>query len=420
MNLPHMTLVRQRFQTEPIRDVGQAVQRELRSIDLSSRIKPGQTVAITAGSRGIANIVAVLAATVAELRSIGADPFIVPAMGSHGGATAEGQYKLLAGYGINEMAVGAPIRSDMDVIEVGRSRLGLPVYVDKVACSADHIAVINRVKPHTDFKAPIESGLIKMLTIGLGKQKGAEQYHNAVIEYGYYEILMAHAKVILDQAPISFGLGLVENQLDETQIVKAVWKEQMIEVEEDLQRRSKDLLPRLPFKAIDLLIVDEMGKDISGTCMDQNVIARTVIKVGTAPTEPKIRRIFVRDLTAKSQGMATGIGNADFVTTRLVNKIDRMATYMNCLSACEPEMAAIPPYYDTDREVLERALLTIGLVAPENAKIVHIRNTLALDSMLVSAALFEEVLNNSMLDIVGDPQPLAFGVDGNLLWPRHE
>lgn len=417
MLLPKMTRIRQCFVTSPIADIEAAVKKELHRLHLAGRIAPGETVAITVGSRGIANIVPLLAAIVREIRAVGAEPFLVPAMGSHGGATAAGQEKLLAGYGISQHTVGAPIRSDMTVVELGLSRLGLPVYLDRLACSADHIVLVNRIKPHTDFKAKIESGLIKMMTIGLGKQKGAEQYHNAVIEHGYYQTLMAHAEVILENAPISFGVGVVENQLDQTEMVVAAWKEELIAMETAILEKAKALLPRLPFKAIDLLIVDEMGKDISGTCMDQNVIARTVIKVGTAPSEPRIRRIFVRDLTEKSQGMATGIGNADFVTTRLVEKVDRHATYMNCLSACEPEMAAIPPYYDTDREVLERALLTIGLVAPENAKIVHIRNTLALDVMMVSDALLAEVNANDQLEVLDTPEHMAFDEEGNLLSP---
>lgn len=417
MILPKMARIRQCFVTSPITDINETVKSELEKLHIETRIKPGETVAITVGSRGIANIVQVLAGIVRELRAIGALPFLVPAMGSHGGATAVGQEKLLAGYGITEKTVGVPVRSDMTVVEVGRSSLGLPVYLDQLSYSADHIVLVNRIKPHTDFKAPIESGLIKMMTIGLGKQKGAEQYHNAVIEHGYYQTLMAHAEVILEKAPIAFGVGVVENQLDQTELVVAAWKEQLIEMETAVLEKAKALLARLPFKAIDLLIVDEMGKDISGTCMDQNVIARTVIKVGTAPSEPRIRRIFVRDLTEKSQGMATGIGNADFVTTRLVEKVDRHATYMNCLSACEPEMAAIPPYYDTDREVLQRALLTIGLVAPENAKIVHIRNTLALDTMMVSEALLTEVNANDQLEVLDTPEHMAFDEEGNLLSP---
>ena len=416
MKYPKFTVIKQHFTTDSIKDVPRAIRCELQGLDLAKRIKPGQTVAITAGSRGIANINDVYRELVKELKTIGAIPFIVPAMGSHGGATAEGQKKLLAGYDVTENSIGAPIDAAMEVVELGKSSLGLPVYFSKAAFSADHIAVVNRIKPHTDFEAVVESGIIKMMTIGLGKQKGAEQYHNAVLVHGYYDTLMAHARIILEKAPISIGIGLVENQLDQTQIIKAVWREDIEETEIHLQRISKSLLPRIPFNEIDLLIVDEMGKDISGTCMDQNVIARTVIRVGTAPKEPKIRRIFVRGLTEKSQGMATGIGNADFTTTRLVTKIDRMATYMNCLSACEPEMAAIPPYYDTDREVLDRALATIGLIEPENAKVVHIRHTLDLSQMRISEALLSEAEKIKNVSLSGDIQPIKFTEEGNILW----
>ncbi len=347
MEYPRLSLIKQHFSTHSIKDIADTINYQLEKLNLAERILPGQSVAITAGSRGIANITTVYSEVVKALRAIGAEPFLIPAMGSHGGATAEGQMKLLSGYGVTEEHIGAPIKASMEVVELCKSELGLPVYFDKLAFSSNHIVVINRIKPHTDFKAPVESGIIKMMTIGLGKQKGAAQYHNAVLEHGYYNILMAHARIIMEKAPVSIGIGLVENQLDETEIIKAVWREEIEETEVALQHISKTLLPRIPFKKIDLLIVDEMGKDISGTCMDQNVIARTVIRVGTVPVEPKIRRIFVRDLTEKSQGMATGIGNADFTTSRLVSKIDRMATYTNCLSACEPEMAAIPPYYAT-------------------------------------------------------------------------
>jgi hypothetical protein len=415
MEYPKFSLIKQNFETHSIKNIPAVIKKELENLRLNTRIFPGQRVAITAGSRGIANINTVYKEVVAALKNIDAKPFLVPSMGSHGGATAEGQKKLLKGYGITEENIGAPILSDMQVVEAGRSELGLPVYCDKQAFNADHIVVINRVKPHTDFEAPVESGLHKMMTIGLGKQKGAEQYHNAVLEHGYYPILIAHAKVILKNAPISIGIGLVENQIDETEIIKAVWREDIEKTDIELQRLSKNMLPRIPFKEIDLLIVDKMGKDISGTCMDQNVIARTVIRVGTAPRVPKIRRIFVRDLTEKSQGMATGIGNADFTTTTLVNKIDREATYMNCLSACEPEMAAIPPYYDTDREVLDRAFSTIGLVRPENARVVHITNTLALSYMKISEALLGEAKALKHVEIMGDPRAIKFSMEGNLL-----
>jgi hypothetical protein len=410
-----MTIARQRFTTSTLPDPVGSVRDEIQRLKLESRIRPGDTVAITAGSRGIANIVVILKTVVEEMRRIGAKPFILPAMGSHGGATPEGQLKVLSGYGITSDTVGAPIFPSMEVVELGRTDQGVPVHFSRLAAEADHVAVVNRVKPHTDFKGPVESGLMKMMTIGLGKQKGAETYHNAVLHYGYYDALISLARTILKSAPIAFGVGIVENHLDQTHMVRAEGKENLEALDRELQSLSKSLLPRIPFKAIDLLIVDEMGKDISGTCMDQNVIARTVIRVGVTPREPAIRRIFVRDLTDKSQGMATGIGNADFTTRRLVEKMDRQATYMNCISACEPEMAAVPPYYDTDREAIETALRTIGLVPPENARIVHIKNTLHLEELRISESLLEEACSIEGLEFDPSLAPIQFDPSGNMI-----
>jgi hypothetical protein len=415
MQIPRMAMAKQMFKTSPLTDPVCAVRKEIGRLQLHTRIRPNDTVAITAGSRGIANITVILKTVVEEMRRLGAEPFIIPSMGSHGGATPEGQMNVLAGYGITSETVGAPIRACMEVVELGRTGQGIPIHFSRLAAEADHVAVVNRVKPHTDFKAPVESGLMKMMTIGLGKQKGAETYHNAVLHYGYYETLISLAHTILETAPITFGLGVVENHLDETHQIKAAPKENLETLDRELQVLSKSLLPRIPFKAIDLLIVDEMGKDISGTCMDQNVIARTVIRVGVAPKEPSIRRIFVRDLTEKSQGMATGIGNADFTTRRLVEKIDRQATYMNCISACEPEMAAVPPYYESDREAIETALRTIGLVRPENARIVHIKNTLHLEELRISEALLEEALGIERLKIDPSLTPIQFDSSENMI-----
>lgn len=415
MKLPNMTIARQRFTTSPLPDPVGSVRDEIQRLNLGSRIRPGDTIAVTAGSRGIANIPVILKTVVEEMRRLGAKPFILPAMGSHGGATPEGQVKVLSGYGITADTVGAPICASMEVIELGRTDQGVPVYFSRPAAEADHVAVVNRVKPHTDFKGPVESGLMKIMTVGLGKQKGAETYHNAVLHYGYYDALIALARKILQTAPITFGLGIVEDHLDQTHLVRAAGKQELEALDRELQALSKSLLPRIPFKALDLLIVDEMGKDISGTCMDQNVIARTVIRVGVTPREPAIRRIFVRDLTDKSQGMATGIGNADFTTRRLVEKIDRHATYMNCMSACEPEMAAVPPYYDTDREAIETALRTIGLVPPERARIVHIKNTLHLGELRISESLLDEARGIAGLELDHTPTPILFDSSGNMI-----
>jgi hypothetical protein len=415
MKCPAMIRIRQNFNTNSIQDIPEAVRSEIARIKPREIIAPGNSVALTAGSRGIANLAVVLAELVSELKKIGAKPFIVPAMGSHGGATGEGQKKIIEHYNITEDTLDAPIKSSMEVVEIGSTSDGVPVLLDQNASRADHIIVVNRVKPHTDFKGEIESGLMKMMAIGLGKQKAADHYHNVFMRLGHYHVLTTVAREIIRQCPIAFGLALVENQRDETEIIQAIPANQIEETERELLIKAKDLLPRIPFDPIDLLIVDEMGKDISGTGMDQNVIARTVIPYHQVPTNPKITRIFVRDLSAGSEGNATAIGNADFTTKRLVDKIDRHATYMNAITSSCPEAVRIPPYYDSDREVIEAALNTIGDIEPQKARIVHILNTLKLEEMMISEAMVSVAEQLDNVSIIGSPDQMKFDAQGNLI-----
>lgn len=415
MNIPAMVRIKQHFDTRSIEDIPAVVRSELSKTGPAKIIKPGNSVAITAGSRGIANIQTILAEVVKEMKKIGAEPFIVPAMGSHGGATGEGQKRILEHYGITEAAVGAPIKSSMAVVKIGDTAEGVPVLVDRNAFEADHIIVVNRVKPHTDFKAEIESGLIKMMAIGLGKQEAADHYHNVFMHHGHYRVLTSVARVIIRQCPIAFGLAVVENQRDETEIIRAIPPDRIEETERELLIKAKGFLPRIPFDPIDILIVDEMGKDISGTGMDQNVIARTVIPYHQVPSIPKITRIFVRDLSAGSEGNATAVGNADFTTRRLVDKIDLQATYMNAITSSCPEAVRIPPYFESDREALQAALKTIGDIRSENARIVHIRSTLHLEEMDVSEPMAPEIDGIAGVGKVGSPAPMAFDPHGNLI-----
>ncbi|MBT8364085.1 MAG: DUF2088 domain-containing protein [Deltaproteobacteria bacterium] len=415
MNYPKMIRIKQHFNTKPVEDIRATVRSELNRIKPQNIIGQGATVAITAGSRGITNLAVVLGEIVRELKKIGAKPFIIPAMGSHGGATAQGQKKILEHYGVTKQAMGVPIKSSMLVVQVGSTPHGIPVYLDRYASQADHIVVVNRVKPHTDFKGKIESGLMKIMAIGLGKQKGADLYHNAIVRRGHYPVLTSVAKVILKQCPIAFGLALVENQRDETEIIRAIPAGEIEKTEPQLLRKAKRLLPQIPLNPIDLLIVDWMGKEISGTGMDQNVIGRTVISYHRPDTKIDIMRIFVRNLTAESEGNATAIGNADFTTQRLVDRIDPQATYMNAVTSSCPEAVRIPPYFKTDREVIKTALGTIGLVEPQNARIVHIRDTLHLQEMYISQAMQKEAEKLKDISIIGKQRPLKFGQDGNLV-----
>jgi len=415
MKYPKMIRIKQNFKTNPIKDIPGTIRSELETIQPQKIIAPGQTVAITAGSRGINNLALILAEIVRELKKIGARPFIIPAMGSHGGATAAGQKKILEHYGVTKENMGVPIKASMQVVQIGSTPDGIPVYLDRYASQADHIVVFNRVKPHTDFKGKIESGLMKIMAIGLGKQKGADLYHNAIVRLGHYPVLTSVARVILDKCPIAFGMAVVENQRDETEIIRAIPVGEIEKTEPQLLRKAKRLLPQIPLDPIDLLIVDWMGKEISGTGMDQNVIGRTVISYHRPDTKIDVMRIFIRDLTADSEGNATAIGNADFTTQRLVDKIDPRATYMNAVTSSCPEAVRIPLYFKTDREVIDTALNTIGLVEPQNARIVHIRDTLHLEEMYISQAMLKEAKTLKELSIVGKQQPLKFGKDGNLV-----
>ena len=411
---PDMYRIRQTFEGPAVADIPAAVRDELARVDVASVIKPGQTVALTAGSRGVANIATIIKATVDYLKAIGARPFIIPAMGSHGGGTADGQLDVLHHYGIAEANMGAPLRASMEVVQIGETPDGLPVWLDKSASEADHIGVINRVKPHTDFSGAIESGLFKMMTIGLGKYHGAQHYHRANVQYGYEHVIRTVGRTVLKHARIAFGLGVIENGYDQTAVIRAVRAPQFEATELELQALSKQLAARLPFDFIHLLIVEEMGKNISGTGMDTKVIGRIMNIIEPPPKHPHILRIYVRDIHHDSYGNAMGVGLADFVSRRLVNKIDPTATYINGLTGLSPESARIPITFDTDREAVEAALGTIGLVKPEEARIVRIQNTLLLEELDVSEALLSEVKQRDTLEILWGPKPLMFDSTGGL------
>jgi hypothetical protein len=411
MTFPRMFRVKQRFEGPTLHDIPAAVRDTMRSLRLQDRVKPGQTVAITAGSRGIANIDRITRAVVDELKTLGLKPFIVPTMGSHGEATGEGQRKILEHYGITESSMGCPIKSSMEVVRIGEVK-GTPVFCDKNAWEADHIAVVARVKTHTDFDAEIESGLFKMMAIGLGKQHGAEQYHRAGHHYSYAEIFPLVGKAVLDTGHILFGLGIVENGYDETAKVQALLPKDFWEGEKALLRDSKTWMAKLPFEKIDLLIVDEMGKDVSGAGMDPNVIGRPSVQ--KAPEYPKVQRLFVRDITPACEGNAVGVGMADMTTKRLVSKINYVAMHMNAITSGVTEAAKVPMAFETDREAIEIALGMIGLTSPEQATVVRIKNTLLLAEMDVSEALLPQVKAHDRLSIVSGPAPLAFDGKGNL------
>ena len=414
MNFPKMYRIRQRFDNAKVENIGKAVHVELRKLSLTS-IRPGHRVAITGGSRGIANIADILKAVVEHIKSFDAQPFIFPAMGSHGGATAEGQIAVLEQLGITESYLNAPILSSMDVVEIARTGDDVPVFVDQNALAADHIVVVNRIKSHTKFKGPIESGLMKMMAIGMGKLKGAEFYHKAAIQHTFPKIITDAARMVIRSTPVLCALGIVENAYGKTSLVSAMPSDEIEKKEKELLLFSKKLMARLPFNDIDLLIVDEMGKDVSGVGIDPNVTGRNRDLLGVFDHPVRVKRLFVRDLTAKSKGNAVGIGLADITTQRLVDKIDYDATYKNCITGISPEKAAVPMHFKTDRKGIEVGLGSMGLIPPEKSKIVRIKNTNRLETVAVSEAFADELQQRSDLEILGEPQPMEFDEEDILL-----
>lgn len=414
MAFPKLVRVRQRFHSTRVEDIRAGVARQVGRLDLGGRLGPGDSVAITSGSRGVANIAAITRSLADELKDRGARPFIVPAMGSHGGGTAAGQRGVLERYGITEASMGVPIRATMETRPIGETPEGIPVVLDRNALEADHIALVNRIKPHTDFDAEIESGLTKMLAIGLGKHQGAIRYHRANKRYGYYRVLTGVAEVVRRRCSILLGLGIVENGYDQTGLIEAMTSAELFEVEKRLLKVAKSWLARIPFDHGDLLLVDEMGKNVSGTGMDTNVIGRRAGAGEPFAGAPRFSRIVVRDLTPESYGNAIGVGMADVVTRRLVDKIDTRPTYVNALTSTNLESVRIPVTVDSDREALETAISTSGASSGEDCRMVWIRNTLKLDRMVASEALLEEVEGNrdlQVLEHLGEPD---FDGQGNL------
>lgn len=417
MIFPRMVEVRQRIPSPKLEHFISEIRTELRKAGLSKKIKPGANIAITAGSRGVAHYPEILSTVVDEVRKAGGEPFLIPTMGSHGGATLEGQIGVLKSLGITPESVGAPIRATMEVDEIGRLDNGNPVYVDRNALKADGIVVVGRVKPHTDFKDKIESGVMKMIVIGLGKQKGAEMIHRFQAE-GYHRLLPLAAKLIMKKTPIILGLAIVENAHHEIAIVKAI-EPKNIELEEvKLLEKSKELLARIPFIEIDVLMIDEIGKNVSGTGMDTNVIGRFWLPGERELLAPDIKRIIVSDLTEETHGNAIGIGLADITTQRLVNKIDYQAMFVNALTAGHPICAKTPVFLPNDRDTIAMALQTCGPVDPLEAKIVRIKNTLELDRLWISESLYRMVKADSelkkRLEIIDEPREMQFDVLGNL------
>jgi hypothetical protein len=405
--------VRQVFDARRIEDVRGHLERELAANLPAGHDLSGREIAITAGSRGLADIRTVLSTLIDFLRARGARPFLVPAMGSHGGATAEGQGTILEKYGLTTERLGVPVRSSMEVVEVGRSASGLPVYCDRHAAAADGVVAVNRIKDHTDFEGRFESGLVKILVIGLGKREGARTIHRLGVR-GLREEIPRSAEVILSRLPVLFGVGIVENAYGRTARLEVIPAAEIMDREPPLLEEAKRLRPRLLVDELDVLVVEEMGKEISGTGLDCNVIGRRRIAGEPEPRSPRCSRVVALSLTPKSRGNAVGIGLADICTRRLVDAIDFDAMYVNTITATFVERGRIPMTMDTDREAIELALKTCWVTDPERVRMAIIRNTKALETIRLSEALLPALRERDDLRVEGTPEPLRFDESGRL------
>jgi hypothetical protein len=412
--MPKMVPIRQKFSAAEVKDIPAEIQKLFHQEARMKTIRKGSRIAVTGGSRGIQAIDKVILAVIRELKSLGAEPFIVPAMGSHGGATAEGQKKVLAGYGITEETMGVPVRSSMEVEEIGKLGNGVPVYLDKEALHSDGIVVINRVKPHTAFKADYESGLIKMLAIGLGKHKGATAFHTCGIDM-FGELLPQLGKVVLAKAPILFGLAILENAYDHPARFEIVWSQDLIAREKVLLVEAKSLMPQIIPDNLDLLIVHELGKEISGSGMDPNITGRSSSPFFRKPDALKVQRIVVLNLTAATKGNACGIGMADLTTKKVVDAMDRDYTYINAITSGVLATARIPIHMPTDQEAIQLALKTCARVEHPQSRIIWIKNTLSLEKIFASETMLPEIKANPQLEVLGEPKAMQFDGKGNLL-----
>jgi hypothetical protein len=407
VGLPRFALVERTVDSPAaLEDVRGAVRETLEGVEV-----PSGSVAVGVGSRGVGGIAGVVGALVEALKDNGAEPFVVPAMGSHGASTAEGQAEVLRHLGVDEETVGCPIRATMESVKIGETPSGVEVFMDRNAYEADAIVVVNRVKPHTAFRGAVESGPTKMLAIGLGKQRGAHSVHSAGWD-AIHETIPEAARVAVDTGKVAFGLAVLENADEEPYRVAAIPAEGLEEAEAPLLEEAKKNLLRLPFDALDVLVVDEIGKNISGDGADPNVTGR--YPTTAASGGPRIERVVFLGLTEETGGNANGLGAADVVTERLAGAMDRPSTYMNALTSTTPAPVKTPMVMPTDRMALAAALTMCAGVSPAEARIVRVQNTLKLRRMWVSEAMLGEVERDERMRVVEGPRELRFDEDGAL------
>lgn len=412
IQLPRFVRVRQQFDDAHVDDVDARIKEEFGRLPPMDLV--GKSIAVGVGSRGITPQPPVVRAVIRELKAAGAEPFVVPAMGSHGGGTAEGQRGILLDYGMSEEFLGCPIKASMEVVQVGALENGCPVYCDKYAYEADYIVPCNRVKPHTDFRAKHESGLIKMITIGLGKHAGAEALHLQGFA-DFHEVLPAAARIFIDNTKVLFGVAMMENAYDQLKHVELVPRDDIFERDAALLEVAKQNIPRFLFDAVDVLVIDQIGKNISGSGMDPNATGRPNTGLPGFEDVPDINQIVVRDLTEATHGNATGLSGADVTTQRVVSKMDWSMTYVNIVTSGIISGAKLPLVADTDQQAIAIALRGCARVQPEQARIARARNTLELGEIWLTETMLDQVETNPKLEAVGEPFDAVFDQDGALL-----
>lgn len=412
VSMPAMARVRQTFDSQEITDPEAAVRRELSRPEIRSTIRPGMTIAITAGSRGIASHNRILKTIVDMVKEAGAHPFVVPAMGSHGGATAQGQLEVLAGFGITPEYLGCPVKSSMDTVQVGVSPEGHPVHIDKNAYGADGIILVNKVKPHTAFRGPHESGLMKMMTIGLGKQFGASLCHQAGFK-NMGRLVPMFANVILDRCNILFGLAIVENAYSRTCILEAALARDIPGTDARLLVKARSLMPRILFDDIAVLVIDEIGKNFSGDGQDPNVSSRFATPYASG--DFSIQKVCVLDISEKSHGIMIGAGCADTCTRRLVDKADLEASYINAITSTVFKCVRLPMILKNDYYAMAACIRTCNEVDRDQIRMVRIPNTLEIGEILISESMMADARKNPRIEILSEPEPMRFDENGNLV-----
>ncbi len=413
MTFPPLARIRQHPPMTREADVPGAVRTLILESAIEKRVKPGGTIAVGIGSRGVNQIALIARSVVDALKERGYRPFIVAAMGSHGGATPEGQRALLAEYGVTEDAMGVPVKTDMETVELGTNPVGLPIYFDKNAYQADGIVLVNRVKPHTDFQSEFESGVLKMLVIGLGKRQGASQVHKLGVR-GMKEVLPAVGRSLLEKTRFALGIAILENAVDETAEIKVLEPDTILTEEPKLLERARGLMGRLPFDQIDVLVVGELGKNYSGAGMDPNVIGRLMVETQPDLARPVVTRLVVLDASEESHGNIVGVGFADLTTEKLVSRLDPESYRINILTSCFLERGRIPITLPTDRDVIQTAIETCWRIDPAQARIVVIPNTLEVETMWISKPLLNETQANPHLSLETDFLPMPILTDGTL------